>query len=183
MKNAPDAGLHGVTRALVIGGGNTALDVVQELRLLGVPEVTMVYRRSRAVMSGYPHELDRALELGAAMLENRAPVEVILDGEVITGLRVAHAADGRPLPATEEDLPADLIVVATGQARFAAWVRGFPGVETDAKGRVTVDPETGRTGNRKVYAGGDCVNGGKEVVNAVAEGKLAARAMAAAILG
>ncbi len=53
----------------------------------------------------------------------------------------------------------------------------FPGVALDAKGRVVVDRETCRTGNPRVYSGGDCVNGGKEVVNAVAEARVAARAM------
>jgi glutamate synthase (NADPH/NADH) small chain len=72
-----------------------------------------------------------------------------------------------------EDLPADLIVVAIGQDRLAASAALFPGVEIDARGRIVVD-EHGRTGNPKVFAGGDCTNGGKEVVNAVADGKLAA---------
>ena len=56
------------------------------------------------------------------------------------------------------------------------WVSSF-GVRLDAKGCVVVDAKTGRTDNPKVYAGGDCVNGGKEVVNAVAEGRDAAHAM------
>jgi glutamate synthase (NADPH/NADH) small chain len=51
----------------------------------------------------------------------------------------------------------------------------FPGVSIDARGCVVADPQTGATGNPKVFAGGDCVNGGKEVVNAVAEGRDAAR--------
>jgi dihydropyrimidine dehydrogenase (NAD+) subunit PreT len=50
----------------------------------------------------------------------------------------------------------------------------FPGVALDKKGCVVVDAATKRTGNAKVYAGGDCVNGGKEVVNAVADGRNAA---------
>ncbi len=57
----------------------------------------------------------------------------------------------------------------------------FPGVEVDPSGRVVVDPDTQQTGNPKVYAGGDCVNGGKEVVNAAQHGKLAARAITAAL--
>ena len=72
-----------------------------------------------------------------------------------------------------EDLPADLIVVAIGQDRLAASAALFPGVEIDARGRIVVDAY-GRTGNPKIFAGGDCTNGGKEVVNAVADGKLAA---------
>ena len=51
----------------------------------------------------------------------------------------------------------------------------FPGVKLDARGCVVADPKTGATGNPKVFSGGDCVNGGKEVVNAVADGRNAAR--------
>ena len=60
-------------------------------------------------------------------------------------------------------------MVAIGQSRATQVALAFPGVALDAKGRVVVDPATHRTGNPRVYAGGDCVNGGKEVVNAVAE--------------
>jgi glutamate synthase (NADPH/NADH) small chain len=65
--------------------------------------------------------------------------------------------------------------VAIGQGKASALVRGLPGVEVDGQGRIVVDPATHRTGHSKVWSGGDCVNGGKEVVNAVQEGKLAAR--------
>jgi glutamate synthase (NADPH/NADH) small chain len=51
------------------------------------------------------------------------------------------------------------------------------------RGRVIVDPATGRTGNPKVWSGGDCVNGGKEVVNAVAEAKVAVTSMHAFLMG
>jgi glutamate synthase (NADPH/NADH) small chain len=78
---------------------------------------------------------------------------------------------------TSEELFADLIVVAIGQNRATQVALAFPGVALDAKGRVVVDPATHRTGNPKVYSGGDCVNGGKEVVNAVAEARVAVRAM------
>jgi glutamate synthase (NADPH/NADH) small chain len=53
----------------------------------------------------------------------------------------------------------------------------------DGRGRVVVDPETHRTGHARVWSGGDCVNGGKEVVNAVQEGKLAARDIARVLAG
>ena len=56
--------------------------------------------------------------------------------------------------------------MAVGQSRLTALAAAFEGVELDDKGRVQVDEATNRTGNAKVYAGGDCVNGGKEVVNA-----------------
>jgi len=93
------------------------------------------------------------------------------------GLLVARAEGGKPVPGTQEELQADLIVVAIGQSGATQVALAFPGVTLDAKGRVVVDPATQRTGHPRVYAGGDCVNGGKEVVNAVAEARVAVRAM------
>jgi glutamate synthase (NADPH/NADH) small chain len=76
-------------------------------------------------------------------------------------------------------LPADLVILGIGQARELAM--DFPGVALDDKGRIIVDRDTGRTGNPRVYAGGDAVSGGQEVVNAAQEGKRAARAICAAL--
>jgi len=176
LKADPTLKLDGVRRALVVGGGNTALDAVHELALLGV-HTAMVYRRGRAAMPGYEHELDAARVDGAELIEDRVPVAVVRDGERVTGLRVSPAKDGKPTGEREEDLPADLIVVAIGQARATAVALAFPGVQLDPKGRVVVDGTTHRTGNPKVYSGGDCVNGGKEVVNAVAEARRAVAAI------
>jgi len=179
LKADPTLKLGGVKRALVVGGGNTALDALHELALLGV-ETTMVYRRSEAEMPGYAHELSAARVDGARLVQNRVPVAVVRDGERLTGLRVAPAKGGKRVDGGEEDLAADLIVVAIGQSRATQVAQAFAGVALDPKGRVVVDEDTHRTGNAKVYSGGDCVNGGKEVVNAVAEARVAVRAMCAA---
>jgi glutamate synthase (NADPH/NADH) small chain len=98
------------------------------------------------------------------------------DGQV-SALRVGTTGDAAPADGGETDISADMIVVAIGQSRLAEFVSGFPGVELDGLGRIVVDPATWRTGHPRVYAGGDCVNGGKEVVNAVADGRDAARAI------
>ncbi len=74
IKVEPGLTLQGVKRAMVVGGGNTALDIAHELALLGV-EVDMVYRRSEKEMGGYTHELDGARLDGVRLLENRQPVE------------------------------------------------------------------------------------------------------------
>jgi glutamate synthase (NADPH/NADH) small chain len=160
----------------VVGGGNTALDALHELALLGI-DTTMVYRRSEAEMPGYSHELEAARVDGARLLENRVPVAVRRTEGRVEGLIVARAEDGKPVTGTSEVLHADLVVVAIGQSRATGVALAFPGVALDAKGRVVVDPGTYRTGNPKVYSGGDCVNGGKEVVNAVAEARVAVTAM------
>jgi dihydropyrimidine dehydrogenase (NAD+) subunit PreT len=177
LKADPALSIAGVRRALVVGGGNTALDALHELAILGV-ETAMVYRRSVREMPGYAHELEGARHDGARMIEDRVPVAVMREGDRVTGLRVAPAKDGKSIAgAPEEVLPADLVILAIGQNRATQVAQAFPGVEVDKRGRVVVDPTTHRTGNPKVYAGGDCVNGGKEVVNAVAEARVAVRAM------
>jgi len=104
---------------------------------------------------------------------------VVREAERVTGVRVAAADQGKSVPGTERELPADLVVVAIGQGRFRALAAQFPGVAVDARGCIVIEPETGQTGHPKVYAGGDCANGGKEVVNAAADGRRAARAILA----
>jgi glutamate synthase (NADPH/NADH) small chain len=73
-----------------------------------------------------------------------------------------------------------MVLRATGQEKQVGFLDQFDGVETDQGGRVVVDDDF-RTGNPNVWAGGDCVNGGKEVVNAVAHGKAAAMSIDAAL--
>jgi len=137
--------------------------------------VTLAYRGDEAGMSGYAHEWAAAKQLGVRGRFRVAPVGFVGDARV-EGLRVqAMDAAKRPIPGTEETLGADLVLLAIGQARLDALVAGLPGVET-AGGRIVTDA-AGRTGHPRVFAGGDCRNGGREVVNAVAEGRDAAVAM------
>jgi dihydropyrimidine dehydrogenase (NAD+) subunit PreT len=171
LKLEPGFALTGVRRALVVGGGNTAIDAARELARLGVPEVAMVYRRTAAEMPGYAHELELARKEGVQLLERAVPKEFMRDAS--GKLLALRLADGR-------ELPADLIVLGIGQAKLRELVAQFPGVSLDEKGRVVVDEPTGRTANPKVFAGGDAL-GGELVVTAVQEGKRAARGICAAL--
>lgn len=178
LKNEAGFTVDGVRRAVVVGGGNTAIDVARELAKLGVSDVAMVYRRSAKEMSGYEHEMHHARVEGVRLVENAAPVAVVRsDDGAVTGLRVARTEKGSPVAGDERVLDADLVVLAIGQSKLRALAGEFAGVELDKRGCVVVDAVTKRTGHAKVYAGGDCINGGKEVVNAVADGRDAARAM------
>lgn len=159
-----------VKRVVVVGGGNTAIDIARELAMLGVEEVSMAYRRTRAEMSGYRFELKNAAHAGVRFLERHTPIEVLRNGERIAGLRTSK--DGETV-----DLPCDWVVFAIGQSKRS--VALFDGVNLNEKGCVVVNQSTYQTDNPKIYAGGDCINGGKEVVNAVAHGRDAARAMIA----
>lgn len=175
--NAVD--LSKVQDAVVIGGGNTALDAVRELRGLGVPRVSLAYRGSEAQMGGYAHEWSAGKDEGVVSAFNVQPVAYEGEGSV-TGLRVVRTDEAKkPIAGSEHTLPAQLVVLAVGQSKLGALVSGLEGVETQW-GRIVTDAD-GRTGNPRVFAGGDCRNGGKEVVNGVAEGRDAAIAIHALI--
>jgi glutamate synthase (NADPH/NADH) small chain len=172
MKLDPRAHLTGVQRAVVIGGGNTAIDAARELAGLGVPSVRMLYRRSTADMSGYAHEMEHARLAGVVLVERAAPARFERDAK--GGLKGVTLASG-------DSLPCDFAIVAIGQARIAELANCFPGVKVDAKGSLVADPRTGVTGNPKVFTGGDAMRGGELVVTAVQDGKRAARGICAAL--
>jgi dihydropyrimidine dehydrogenase (NAD+) subunit PreT len=177
LKNEPGFAVAGVRRAVVVGGGNTAIDVARELGKVGVADVAMVYRRSAHEMSGYAHEMAQARVEGARLVESVQPVSVVRDHDgAVTAVRVAITHNG-VVTGDAHELPCDLVVLAIGQSKLRAVAQGFDGVALDKRGCVVVDTVTRRTGNARVYAGGDCINGGKEVVNAAADGREAARAM------
>jgi glutamate synthase (NADPH/NADH) small chain len=172
LKLEPGFRLDGVSSAVVIGGGNTAIDAARELARLGVPSVHMLYRRTAADMSGYAHEMEHARLEGVTLVERAVPASFTRDASGrLTGVALA---DGR----TES---CDLALLAIGQAKLGALAGRFPGVEVDGGGRIVADPATGWTGNPKVFAGGDGLTGGELVVTAVQDGKRAARAIAAAL--
>jgi dihydropyrimidine dehydrogenase (NAD+) subunit PreT len=165
-------------RVLVVGGGNTAIDMARECAQLGAKNVTMVYRRSAKEMSGYAHELESARKEGVELLFETTPVGFERDSsKKLIGVRVASTQGGKPVAGTERILPCETVGVAIGQSKLRNIALELPGVALDAKGRVVADARTGATGNKKVWSGGDCINGGKEVVNAVADGRNAARDM------
>ena len=177
-------------RVAVIGGGNTAIDATTQASRLGADKVYLVYRRGREHMPAYDHEIAKALSDGADFVHWAVPVAINGDTSVagITCRRTElgnPGDDGRPrvevLDGTDFELPVTRVYRATGQAPHQSLYGLIPGVEVEA-GRVVVD-EAYRTGHSRVWAGGDCVNGGKEVVNAVEHGKLAARDIDATLRG
>ncbi|MEZ4264949.1 MAG: FAD-dependent oxidoreductase [Myxococcota bacterium] len=167
--------MSGVSRAVVIGGGNTALDAVRELVRLGIPEVTMVYRGTEERMSGYAHEWKAAKLEDVRVIWQRQPLG--FEGATqVTGVRcVTLGEDRKPVTGSEATIPVDLVLLAIGQGKLGELVAGLDGIAVE-RGRVVVD-EAGATGRPRFFAGGDCSNGGKEVVNAAAEGKAAAQAI------
>jgi dihydropyrimidine dehydrogenase (NAD+) subunit PreT len=125
-------------------------------------------------MSGYVHEWTAAKIEGVRAVFQAQPLAYVGDGQV-RGVRCVRLGDDRKPTGEEFTVPADVVLLAIGQARLGEFAAALPGVRVE-DGRILVDEE-GATGRPGVYAAGDCANGGKEVVNAVAEGKRAALAI------
>jgi glutamate synthase (NADPH/NADH) small chain len=118
----------------------------------------------------------RALRAISSAKRSSAEADASAAGALL-GLELVRARNGQPTKQLLEVLGVDLVIVAIGQAKLAALAKQFPGVRVDDSGCFVADPATGRTGNARVFTGGDAMNGGKEVVNAAAEGQNAARAI------
>lgn len=166
--------LSAVRSCVVVGGGNTALDCVREAATLGIPNVSLLYRGTEAGMSGYAHEWKSAVLQGVRGVFQALPVAFEGTGKVER--IVAERLDAQKKPTGQRfTVDADLVLVAIGQSKLGAMLQGLGGIAIE-RGVVQTD-EQGATGRRGWYAGGDCRNGGKEVVNAAAEGKRAAQAI------
>jgi dihydropyrimidine dehydrogenase (NAD+) subunit PreT len=177
--HVPDVGEH----VVVVGGGNTAVDAAREARRLGAGDVTLLYRRTRAEMPAYPHEVTEASEEGVHLEWLTVPLRFI-GSERLEAVECRRAKLGAPdasgrrrpeeIPGSEFELRADTVVKAIGQrprAEFLAWIDGLE-VE---HGAIVTDGATGATTAPKYFAAGDACNGGATVVEAVREAKLAAR--------
>jgi dihydropyrimidine dehydrogenase (NAD+) subunit PreT len=167
-------------RVVVIGAGNTAIDAACAAKRLGAEEVTILYRRRRENISAFDFEYEHALHQGVKFAWEASPVSLkaSADGIVLGCVRMAVDASGLlgAVADSEFEMKCDVVIPAIGQSPHTELLWQLSGVEME-RGRVVIDRVTGQTGSTKFFAGGDCVNGGREVVDAVADGKRAARGM------
>ena len=171
-------------RVVVVGAGNTAIDAAIAAVRLGAERVTMLYRRGPEQMSAFKFEYEHATLEGVHFGWFVQPVEIVGSSAVegVKLVRMEATDDGSlvPIAGSEFVLEADTVVLAIGQATHTKFLDGRVQLE---RGRVIIDRKTGQTSNPKFFAGGDCTNGGREVVDAVADGKRAGIAMAAWLEG
>jgi glutamate synthase (NADPH/NADH) small chain len=180
LRTAPYAQVPVGDKVAVIGMGMTAIDAATQAKRLGAKDVTLVYRRTQAEMPCTEAELALAKLDGCQIIWLAAPKEIVgNDGQVsalvceVMHLGIADSSGRRiPVPTGQTiQLAVDMVIKATGQLPFTALVEDSQ-VGHDA-GKVMID-ENGLTSVNGVFAGGDCVNGGKEVVDAVQAGKVGA---------
>ncbi|HMO80812.1 MAG TPA: NAD(P)-dependent oxidoreductase [Pyrinomonadaceae bacterium] len=161
-------------RVAVIGAGNTAIDAVTQAKRLGAERAMIVYRRTEADAPAYDYELELAKADGIEFHWQMTPVEIIGNGSA-NALRCDS-------PGGETIIECDLVIKAIGQTKMSAFFTEICGITVDEKGRVIVNNEM-QTSDPRIFAGGDCVNGGAEAVDAAQMGKLAARAIHAKLTG
>jgi glutamate synthase (NADPH/NADH) small chain len=169
-------------RAIVIGAGNTAIDMAVQIQRLGAEEVTLVYRRGFDDMSATHHEQDIAKANQVRMRTWAAPQQVLLDGDgKVCGMRFENTVleNGRLIgTGVTFELPADAVFKAIGQSMDGASLSDAMASAIKRDGdKIHVDGHY-RTVVPGVYAGGDCVAPGQDLtVQAVQHGKLAAQAI------
>jgi NADH-quinone oxidoreductase subunit F len=168
---------------IVIGGGNSAIDAARSAIRLGAENVTVVYRRSRDVMPAYKEEIEEAEHEGVQLRLLTAPIEVLSAGRRVVGLKCQPMRlgefdrSGRRRPEEGGEafvIKADHILVAVGQTLDLKQLTNGVSLETRQRDFVNVNPVTGQTSEKWIFAGGDAVTGPSSVVEAVAAGERAA---------
>ena len=173
---------------VVIGGGNTAIDAANAAQRMGAEEVHLFYRRGEREMPAFPFEFEHSKVEGVRFHWLAQPQEIVVRDGRAAGVKFALTELGppdesgrrrpRPIPGSTYEFSCDMVIPALGQTRLTEMLHESRGIALNG-GCIAVDRPTGRTGNARYFAGGDCVNGGREVVDAVADGKRAALAMVA----
>jgi dihydropyrimidine dehydrogenase (NAD+) subunit PreT len=187
LRQASDLGSLPVgRRVVVVGGGMTAIDIASQSKRLGAEDVTIVYRRGPDKMGASQFERELAQTDGVKIKFNAMPRALVTDGGKVVAAEFEYTEEqGGKLAGTGETfvLPADVVFKAIGQTFVAAPLNGAADAITLEGGRIKVDTER-RTSVPGVWAGGDCIYGGKDLtVVAVEDGKLAAESINRALMG
>ena len=169
----------------------TTLDVARAARRAGVLDVTIVALESPEEIPADPEEIDEAEREGIRIVYRRGPHRFVGDTKV-TGLETVAVssvfdAEGRfsPTfePGTEEVIPADTIILAVGQGADVSFLDADVTLERTRAGGVQVDPDSLRTSDPRIWAGGDVARGPRNLIDAIADGKRAAASIHGVLSG
>jgi formate dehydrogenase major subunit len=180
--------------AIVIGGGFTAMDCARAAKRLTTGAVTVCYRRSRHEMLVTPGELEELEHEGIPLEEMIAPIEYVGDGSGhVRGVRFVRTkmgepdASGRrrpiPIPGSECIVPAENVILATGQFPDTHWIDGSLQSQLVGKdGWLKTGPAV-RTAHEKLFAAGDFAQGAASLIQAIGHAKQCAREVDAYLCG
>ena len=169
LRQAEDVSKLKVGRDIVvIGGGMTAIDIAVQSKLLGAENVTVLYRRGSAQMKASPYEQELAQTKGVNIKHWVQPKKVLMKSDKAIGLKCQNTSTGETFK-----IHADMIFKAIGQT----YIDVIGGVIDIDQGRIKVDAEK-RTSVKGIWAGGDCIAGGKDLtVASVDDGRRAAESI------
>ena len=173
-------------RVAVIGAGNTAMDSARTAIRLNTEKVTVYYRRSREEVPCLPREMEHAEQEGVEFKFLTAPVRFIGDENYFVKkmecvkMELGEPDDSgrrspRPIPGSEFIEEVDTVVMALGFGVNPIIKQATPGLDTNKKGVIIVDPATGKTSREGVFAAGDIITGGSTVIKAMGQAKIAAK--------
>lgn len=181
---------------VVVGGGNTAMDVARTSWRLGADKVIILYRRTRAEMPADRMEIEDALEEGIEIVELSAPIGIKSEKGRLKSLRCIRMKLGEPddsgrrrpvpLEGSEYDLPCDTAITAIGQNTLVEGLTDIEGggIKLSRWDTFVTDVKTMETNMEGIFAGGDNANDGPTVViDAIRDGQRAARAIDAYLSG
>jgi len=172
-------------KALVIGGGNAAVDVAISALRLGAEEATMACLESQEEMPALPWEIELALEQGVKLMPSWGPHRVLKSDGKVRGMELVRCTSvfddqGRFVPsydkAVKETVEADQIMMAVGYATDFSFIKPGSSLKVE-QGLITVNPLTQATSVPGVFAGGSITHGPATVIEAIASGRRAAAAM------
>lgn len=175
-------------KVAVVGGGNVAMDAARCAKRLGAETVYIVYRRSMDEMPARREEVEHAEEEGIIFLTLNNPVEILgNDDNFVTGMKCIKMELGEPdesgrrspveIKDSEYILDVDSVIMAIGTSPNPLIRSTTSGLETNKRGCIVTEDESGLTTREGVYAGGDAVTGAATVILAMGAGKNAAKAM------
>jgi len=175
------------SRVVVIGGGNVAIDAARVVKRLGAREVTVVYRRSEEEMPAYAEEIEGAVKEEIRFSFLTAPVKVIAKDVKVDGFECIRTELGPPddsgrrrpmlVDGSEFIIPCDAVIPAIGQKIDTSWAAQVPDLKWTLRNTLDVNPQTMQSSIPYVFAGGDMVTGPDTVIQAVAAGYKAVKAI------
>ena len=187
-KEGSDTPIQHSRHVAVVGGGNVAMDAARCAMRLGAEKVSIVYRRSEKEMPARLEEVEHAKEEGIDFHVLTNPVEILGDDKgFVAGMKCVKMELGEPdesgrrspvvVEGSEFTLDCDCVVMSIGTSPNPLIKNTTKNLETNRRGCIVTQDDSGLTSREGVYAGGDAVTGAATVILAMGAGKSAAQAI------